>query len=90
MIQLRLALVAAIALAPGPPPEEPTIAFVGGRWFDGERFVERTVHVRGGWFVPADTQPADSVVDLAGAWVVPPFGEAHTHALGGSGAERAA
>ncbi|MDX1624404.1 MAG: hypothetical protein R3199_10550, partial [Gemmatimonadota bacterium] len=47
-------------------------------------------HVRGGWFVPADTQPADSVVDLAGAWVVPPFGEAHTHALGGSGAERAA
>lgn len=96
MLRRGLALVAALAaLLLGPAstresPQEPLVAFVGGRWFDGERFVERNVHVRGGWFVPFGDQPADSVVDLAGAWVVPPFGEAHTHALEGSGAERAA
>src|SRR4051812_8238554 len=46
-----------------------------GRWFDGMHFITRTVYMSGGRFVT--TQPADSVIDLHGQYVVPPFGEAH-------------
>jgi hypothetical protein len=55
------------------------LAFVGGRWFTGDTFVARTVYADHGVF--ADVAPAriDSVVNLAGMFVVPPFGEAHNH-----------
>jgi imidazolonepropionase-like amidohydrolase len=43
----------------------------GGRWYDGRAFVPRDVAVG----------PGDDVVDLDGGWVVPPFGEQHTHWL---------
>ena len=52
-----------------------------GRWFDGERFVESPVYVEDGVFVASLSGPADSIVDLQGAFVVPPFGDAHAHNL---------
>ncbi len=60
-----------------------TLAFVRGRWFTGDAFTERTVYAVGGVFADAAAR-VDSVVDLAGAYVVPPFGEAHNHNVGPS------
>jgi hypothetical protein len=54
--------------------------WVNGRWFDGEQFVARTLHSSNGRFVAAPPQGAE-IVDLAGGFVVPPFGEAHNHDL---------
>ena len=67
-----------------PPPmssrlDEPIIAFVGGRWFDGTRFEERTAYVVDGVLTYAPPARVDSVVELNRGWVVPPFGEAHNH-----------
>lgn len=58
-------------------------ALVNGAWFDGEGFREGTRYVVDGVF---SERPArvDSVVDLEGAYVVPPFGDAHTHNLDGA------
>lgn len=52
---------------------------MNGRWFDGYRFVPRTWWVVGGAFRARRPARVDSVIDLAGAYVVPPFGEAHNH-----------
>jgi imidazolonepropionase-like amidohydrolase len=71
-------------LASGAPTSDPvpSYRFDKGLWFDGERFVKRTVYTgeQGLQFTP----PArvDSVVDLAGAHVIPPLCEAHNHNLG--------
>lgn len=64
---------------PRAPVRVPTLAFVRGRWFTGDAFAERTVYAVGGVFADAAPARVDSMVDLAGAYVVPPFGEAHNH-----------
>ncbi|WP_412070084.1 amidohydrolase family protein [Rubrivirga sp. IMCC43871] len=62
------------------PAAEPT-AYVGGHWWDGERFAPRdTVWAQAGVFV-AGPLAATRTVDLSGRFVVPPFGDAHTHML---------
>ncbi|MFL6246015.1 MAG: amidohydrolase family protein [Thermoanaerobaculia bacterium] len=55
------------------------LAFTNGQWFDGTRFVERTVYVVDGRL--ASRRPAGKLetIDLHGKFVVPPFGEAHNH-----------
>jgi imidazolonepropionase-like amidohydrolase len=59
-----------------------TVELINGRWFDGEKFVERTVRIGDGEFSfkPQKTE-ARQVFDLAGKYVVPPYGEAHNHNL---------
>ena len=42
------------------------IAYVNGHWWDGSRFVDKTVNIG----------KAGETVDLKGGYVVPPFGEA--------------
>ncbi len=55
----------------------------GGRWLtdDGSRFVDRTVWVADSVFRLTRPAHIDSVVDLAGGYVVPPYGESHNHWL---------
>lgn len=60
-----------------PPP----CAFVNGRWFDGTTFRQDTMYVVEGLFSAARQAGADCRIDLGGGWVVPPFGDAHVHAL---------
>lgn len=54
-------------------------AYEGGRWFDGTTFVPRTVYVVGDVVQSHRPSRVDSVVDLAGGYVVPPFADAHQH-----------
>ena len=56
-------------------------AYINGHWYDGQGFAERTVYVVNGRisFTPPDR--IDKTYDLAGAYVIPPFGEAHNHDL---------
>jgi len=53
--------------------------FVNGRWFDGQNFKNKRFYSIGG--VLSSKKPAriNSVIDLSGKYVIPPFGEAHNH-----------
>jgi hypothetical protein len=62
-----------------PPPHG--VEFRDGRWFDGTRFVERTMYVADGVFHERAPLRVDSVVDLGGGYVIPPFGDAHYHLI---------
>ena len=69
-------------------PDAPAVGYVGGRWYeadgDGVRFVRRdTVWAEDGMFVAGRPARVDTVVDLGGAYVVPPYGEAHNHSVDG-------
>jgi imidazolonepropionase-like amidohydrolase len=64
-----------------------TVAYTNGKWFDGTKFVERTMFVRDGLFV-RNAARVDQTVDLGGGWVVPPFGEAHNHNVEGANVEQ--
>lgn len=72
----------AAPLAPRTNPDAPATAYVGGQWWDGEAFAPRdTVWAEGGVFTARRPARAARTVDLAGRFVVPPFGDAHTHML---------
>jgi Amidohydrolase family len=53
--------------------------FRGGRWFDGQKFVNRKFYSSGGRLTLRKPARVDSVIELADKYVVPPFGEAHNH-----------
>ena len=55
--------------------------YVNGHWYDGSGFVERTVYVSDGRISFTPPEQIDNTHDLAGAYVIPPFGEAHNHDL---------
>lgn len=71
--------IAPAPIAAGPRVGTRTLAFAGGRWFTGSGFAARTVYAVDGVFADVAPTHIDSVVDLAGMFVVPPFGEAHNH-----------
>lgn len=58
------------------------IELTNGLWFNGNTFVKRTVWVKDGIlsFSKENTQN-DTVIDLTGKYVIPPFAEAHNHNL---------
>jgi hypothetical protein len=59
-------------------------AFINGRWFDGAVFTSGTFYSVGGILTTRKPARVDSVFDLKGGFVVPPFGEAHNHNVEGS------
>jgi len=64
----------------------PSFAFVNGWWFNGHIFEKRTGFSIHGRFTFKTPPRVDRTFDLAEAYVVPPFAEAHNHNLG-TGAE---
>jgi imidazolonepropionase-like amidohydrolase len=50
-----------------------------GRWLGAAGFETGTRYVVDGRLTQRRPRHVDSVIDLAGRWVVPPFGEAHNH-----------
>src|SRR5687768_10930045 len=58
-----------------------TLRFDNGRWYDGTRFVEKTMWSVDGVLRDAFDGKPDEVVDLRGRSVIPPFADAHHHAF---------
>lgn len=79
-LHLMLLLVSACTTATqSNPGADHGIAFMGGKWFDGTRFVNKTMYIANGVFLGSAPAKIDSTIDLAGGFVVPPFGDAHQH-----------
>lgn len=87
---MRLALAALLLcvaadaqpLTPRPNPDAAATAYVGGSWWTGEAFEARdTTWAERGVFVARPSGPTARDVDLRGRFVVPPYGDAHTHML---------
>lgn len=55
------------------------IEFRNGRWYDGAGFQERVFYAVDGVLSGRRPDSVTRVVDLAGGYVIPPFGEAHNH-----------
>jgi protein-S-isoprenylcysteine O-methyltransferase Ste14 len=60
----------------GPGVTTRVTEYRNGRWFDGQRFVPRTMFVSGDRFRDRRPRHVDTVIDLAGHWVVPPYADA--------------
>ena len=77
------AAFASIAIA-SPAAAQSSIAFVNGRWFNGQAFEARTMYALQGVLRTSRPAAIDTTIDLQGKFVVPPFGEAHNHNIEGS------
>lgn len=77
LVWVMLLLVPGYLLAQAPPE---IVEISGGRWFDGNTFVDRTMYVASGRFTRVrPASPITRVVEAVGLYIVPPFGDAHTH-----------
>jgi imidazolonepropionase-like amidohydrolase len=74
--------LSACASGNGAPSDADRTAYVNAQIFDGERFAPGTIVVEANRIVDADPSTAAQRIDLGGAYVVPPFCEAHNHNLG--------
>ncbi|GEM_PF-319913 len=59
-----------------------TVAYENGNWWTGASFAKGTRYVKNGFFVQAPARPTSGSIDLRGAFVVPPFADAHNHMAG--------
>ncbi|HEY0080104.1 MAG TPA: amidohydrolase family protein [Pyrinomonadaceae bacterium] len=71
--------------AAGQQPASKTYGFINGRWFDGQNFRDKRFYSVNGVLTSKKPVRVDSVVDLTGKYVIPPFGEAHNHNVEDSG-----
>lgn len=76
----RTLLLAILTLVNLPLFAHGAIRYDNGRWFDGGKFVARTMWSVDGVFREQWDKEAE-VVDLRAAYVIPPFADAHHHAL---------
>lgn len=58
----------------------PNYEFSGGWWFNGTGFVREKLYVVNGVFQKRRPPRIDRVIDLGDSYIVPPFGDAHSHA----------
>src|SRR5687768_6790218 len=81
-LSLALALLATTACRHTAAPAgsaQRTYELRDGRWLTADGFRGGTRYVVDGRLTQRRPRTVDSVIDLAGQWVVPPFGEAHNH-----------
>src|SRR5687768_14040783 len=57
------------------------LRFDNGHWYDGSGFTQRTMWSVDGILRDSFAGKPDEIVDLKDAWVIPPFADAHHHAL---------
>src|SRR5262245_61530758 len=53
--------------------------FIGGEWFDGQKFVSRHFYSVQGVLTTIRPRHIDCTIALTDRFVIPPFGEAHNH-----------
>ncbi len=63
------------------PEKEPNYAFTNGLWYNGESFEETIWYVTNGAFTKTAPAQMDQTIDLKKRYVIPPFGDAHTHSI---------
>lgn len=83
-IPLAITVAAAAACGPQSAPATPgaqvrTIAFINASWLGDNRFEPGTRYIVRGRISTSPPARVDTTIDLAGGFVVPPFGEAHNH-----------
>ena len=61
-----------------------TYAFINGQWFDGQGFSRDTWYAVQGSLTRVRPESVEQTIDLKDGFVVPPFGEAHTHNVEGA------
>src|SRR5689334_21916101 len=90
LLALTLGLQALVACQRAGPaaPAQHVYELRDGRWLGADGFADGSRWVVDGRITRRRPVRVDSVIDLAGAWVVPPFGEAHNHNLEYSTPER--
>jgi dihydroorotase-like cyclic amidohydrolase len=64
-----------------------TSEFIKGWWFDGQKFRNKNFYSVGGVLTAKKPGKIDSIIDLGGRYVIPPFGEAHNHNVEWNGEE---
>jgi len=60
-----------------------TYAFINGRWFTGQEFLSKPMYSVNGVFTHSQPDRIGKTIDLKNGFVIPPFGEAHTHNVEG-------
>jgi imidazolonepropionase-like amidohydrolase len=60
------------------------LELVNGQWYDGKGFKRSTFYSIDGVLTSRAPARVDETVDLANGYVIPPFGDAHTHNLDGT------
>lgn len=60
---------------------KPTLAFEGGKWFDGQGFVKDSWYSVDGKLTRTRPDRIDVRIDLEGRYVLPPLADAHNHNL---------
>src|SRR5262249_38266275 len=58
--------------------------FVNGQWYNGKDFRRETFYSVDGMLTKAKPREVDETIDLENHFVIPPFGDAHTHNLDGT------
>ncbi len=58
-----------------------TYEFKNGKWFNGKEFEKKTLYSIDGVFSNKKPKEIDKTFDLKNGFVIPPFGDAHTHNL---------
>ncbi|MFN8572078.1 MAG: hypothetical protein U0132_08480 [Gemmatimonadaceae bacterium] len=61
----------------------PTVEVTHGHWYMNGRFVDSSFYIVDGVLRAQRPARVDSEIDLQGGYVIPPFGDAHTHNLDG-------
>lgn len=61
------------------------IKFNNGQWFNGQGFESKSIYSVNGVFQDHYDGEPDSIIELYKGYVVPPFGDAHTHNLADPG-----
>ncbi len=86
-----LTIMLVLSCAPGQPkdgfkakknPEGLKMKLINGHWFNSENFIKQDVWVDDGLLSFSNVNKTmDTVIDLKGKYVIPPFAEAHNHNL---------
>lgn len=69
---------------PPDAPQSQNYAFTNGHWFNGRTFIPTTYYSVNGTLTASPPKQIDHTLDFQNRYMVPPFGEAHTHNVEGA------
>ena len=87
---IMLGVALALAVSSTPPvetranqvaTESKNYELSGGWWFDGKAFVRKQFYVANDTFTEKRPKHVDQTIELGDMFVLPPFGDAHSHAF---------